>query len=929
MNGNNKKWYERFLKAFFHDPIDKPFDIPKHESRAKDYAKIFEVSESELNEAKGSDIIASCMERSLVDQSIRQTFNEIRHPLSEGYIKLEDEAKNEWSEAVFKEIYEKINKEVDSDIEKKSFFLWRNLLEKLLEGLKEKEELRKYLPILPADTRVPDHSIWEHLKIATAVNASFIDNQLLQNNSLFLFTIGPVQSFIAQARKTQDAYMGSFILSYLTFIGIKEVVKSFGPTSIIYPDLFKQPLMDWYLEKGIGIVLQNSQKKFLDLPTIPNRFVAIIGTTEEEVIGKLVKNIKDAITKEVEQAISTVANKAGLNDELVQLFRQKLKDFPQMFWVALPWKSGNADISIRDLENFHEEETINNWQKLWDWVQQREQLPPNIGLLYPLLYTTLEKFMGARKNLREFEQLKDNEEIGRKCSVCGERAVLFYRKDKEPMFINNNLDFFYGKVSKDSFTLLSNERVPLRRLAVGEGLCALCFLKRNFDMYLSKEVDRLFEDYTFPSTAEVACADFKKKAYEKCSNKLEAYEEMFKKVFKQAQKVKPLPKIREEYKIDRVLEGYWFFEENLNEEILNEEGFVANKNEIDELKKKLQELYEAVEKKPCTYYALIQLDGDEIGKWLSGEKLPKIEKAYNSETWQNLQPDFKKELSEIKVSNGKKLLSPAIHASISTALRNYAIEFVRKIVEEEHLGKLIYAGGDDLLAFVNLEDLLDVMEKLRWAFSGQIIINNSNGEIEPKLNEKTGFVLKDGVYLLTMGSEATCSMGVVIAHYKEPLRYVFAKAKQMNKKAKSNGRDSFGIALIRRSGEEREGVAKWKEQSSEKSLISEMKFLKEKMDATKKPYISDSFIQKFKREFSKFIGHESDLSEEVFNSSLERLIRRSFNKAHNKAENQEQILDEFCQKAKSLFWNIGSSIAEFSAIMEILSFLNKRSSEVE
>lgn len=43
---------------------------------------------------------------------------------------------------------------------------------------------------------------------------------------LFLFTIGPVQSFIAQARKTRDLYAGSKILGGLsTFLsGIKGFV---------------------------------------------------------------------------------------------------------------------------------------------------------------------------------------------------------------------------------------------------------------------------------------------------------------------------------------------------------------------------------------------------------------------------------------------------------------------------------------------------------------------------------------------------------------------------------------------------------------------------------------------------------------------------------------------------------------------------------
>lgn len=41
---------------------------------------------------------------------------------------------------------------------------------------------------------------------------------------LFLFTVGPVQSFIAQARKTQDLYAGSRILGELIFAA-SEVAK--------------------------------------------------------------------------------------------------------------------------------------------------------------------------------------------------------------------------------------------------------------------------------------------------------------------------------------------------------------------------------------------------------------------------------------------------------------------------------------------------------------------------------------------------------------------------------------------------------------------------------------------------------------------------------------------------------------------------------
>lgn len=56
------------LKYFLNDPIDKAFNIITHGQRAKDYAQILGVSG--LDYVRGSDWIASCMERSLLQGDI-------------------------------------------------------------------------------------------------------------------------------------------------------------------------------------------------------------------------------------------------------------------------------------------------------------------------------------------------------------------------------------------------------------------------------------------------------------------------------------------------------------------------------------------------------------------------------------------------------------------------------------------------------------------------------------------------------------------------------------------------------------------------------------------------------------------------------------------------------------------------------------------
>lgn len=169
-------------------------------------------------------------------------------------------------------------------------------------------------------------------------------------------------------------------------------------------------------------------------------------------------------------------------------------------------------------------------------------------------------------------------------------------------------------------------------------------------------------------------------------------------------KVSFIPKLKKDNSGLENFEGEWFFEENLRQKEFEDQlGEKLNEQQIQKLKEKLKALTNKFGR-PSPYFAILKLDGDFMGEWLSGERLPSLEYAYNSETWNKLPNEFKGTLKEL--TTGKKILTPAIHASISHALRNYSLEFVRKIVEEEHLGKLVYSGGDDVLAFVNLKDFM-------------------------------------------------------------------------------------------------------------------------------------------------------------------------------------------------------------------------------
>ena len=77
----------------------------------------------------------------------------------------------------------------------------------------------------------------------------------------FHFTLGPVQGFVAQARRTRDFWAGSFLLSWLSAVAMQAVKKQHG--EIIFPEV-SDDYLNWLENKGTGKKPQQG--------CIPNRF---------------------------------------------------------------------------------------------------------------------------------------------------------------------------------------------------------------------------------------------------------------------------------------------------------------------------------------------------------------------------------------------------------------------------------------------------------------------------------------------------------------------------------------------------------------------------------------------------------------------------------------------------------------------------------
>ena len=267
---------------------------------------------------------------------------------------------------------------------------------------------------------------------------------------LFLFTIGPVQSFIAQARKTRDLYAGSAILGDIIGVTIN-YVRSGSGNKIIMP----AP----------------------DLQAKPNRFIA-------EVIVEYPEHYADevvAIAREKwVQLCAESLQVAGIfqND---QAFARKLQMYleksvsPEAEFECLRSRAVSSLLStFRDLPNGYYKQIENFLETHWVAIRKSDN--------YLSDYNRLQELLGAIKNSRQFDQTDEN--ASRKCSIDGERNALFYRErtidDKKP-----------NDIQKEALPITLTQQ--LTKLDPGEALSAVSLAKRFYEPRKS-----------FPSTAAVA-----------------------------------------------------------------------------------------------------------------------------------------------------------------------------------------------------------------------------------------------------------------------------------------------------------------------------------------------------------------------------------------------------------------------------------------
>lgn len=808
------------LLALLHDPAEKTAILMQssrpHKEIAQQHIEIILGTRENVPDAViTADHVASAADRYNFPQDGKyyvQRFlesPEIRHPLSGSRIKLESMQATDID--VLQEIVTRAIRTIagtynDADESRRLWLrylsLWRELPELLkMEGYGS-EKFGELWDLLPADTRIPDHSIWDHKHLTSALAGAGIH---VNEASLLLFSIGPVQDFIAASRKTSDLWSGSYLLSYLSWQAMKVVCENCGPDAIIFPYLYGQPLVDgWLHEQGLRLFKEPSEKQKL-VASLPNRFFAIVSNDLAE---DLAQKAHDQVLNEFKKISDHAYGKIESSRDQWQ---NQINDFLKCYWVVVPIPE------IRPNNG----QTLNDafkdmYKNLLEWNDEsaeavldafgNAQFPLNIGALYGRLYNVTEQAHGARKALRDFKQLT---EPGYRCSLIPSLAAATPDPDCTPSKLRQ---FWNDIAQKNPGLIKANER-----------LSPVAASKRFLFDYLKVNVG--VDGDRFPSTSEVATADFKLAVLEKVSsddNLKNAVENLMREVSKLRNQLKDvaasetLPKIKNSgayhhFRDFAELDGQWLFVETYQPEALHREYGIGvdPSGAASALQNLLRRADELKISRPSKYYAIAMLDGDNMGKWLSGNCSPPFSTALHSNVLNELKETTHQEWQKLLADEVRRPHAPSQHMAISKALNGFSLQLVKRIVEDEHLGKLVYAGGDDVLAFVSFEHALPMMRKLRAAFSGYL---NENFEVD--WTQKSGFVVlsRNGrkTKILTMGSRATASAGLVVAHHMHPLQQVLGALRMAERDAKDKyGRDSFVVSILKRSGDNLTVGSKW------------------------------------------------------------------------------------------------------------------------
>lgn len=373
------------------------------------------------------------------------------------------------------------------------------------------------------------------------------------------FTLGPIQDFIFQARRTRDLWGGSFLLSWLSGIAMKEVIGAGG--SIVFPSVHDD-------EKNVSAELLTAifRRPLSSNPqpivgSLPTRFKAIVPTDfdpKTKIANVVKKTFTDMARKVLEEYVEPVVE-AKLGNNTLDIWNRQIDNFWEILWVLGDDPSDRSDIHWLDA------------RKNWRLPASTE---PEGGDHCTVMH--------AWQELSGWVRAKD----------CGKQDKFW--------------DEMRGRIG----------RLDLRP---DERLCAIAFVKRMLPK-LAREDGKIFgwpmDSRNWPSTAYMAAVPWIKKAWDTGKGGTTRLTELAYEYFYEGARGEwdtDIVCLQGVDKRFRGLDGNAF-----HLPALANDKTTPLKNEIgrDKLKSTLKALQEKVGHPASPFYALLLMDGDSLGAML-------------------------------------------------------------------------------------------------------------------------------------------------------------------------------------------------------------------------------------------------------------------------------------------------------------------------
>ncbi len=803
----------------------------------------------------------------------------------------------------------KIAMDAGPDALKETFFLlWRQFKDALIQANPADRNLWEYMP---ADSRCPDHPIWEHNRLTSAL--SFVNRSLSADSDeepdhpwLFSFALRPVQEFLSQARKSQDLWTGSMLLAELSFAAMQPIIDKYGPDVIIYPDLRGNPRADIRFAD-----LLHSTPAATRAAVIPHTFVAILprgdgrGYLEEiEALGRRcsgeVREKWKMFTHDVRswmESCMSVASGSSRGSAWKELWQHGLEHCPlEPTWVAIPWPMpidrrhyytpGRAlpcqdvpekgdDRGEESKQQRQQQHRLGRWmpgnvndhynlvQEVFSSVNRKWFLQS--GVLYAQAHHKLKVLHGIRRRTMTIPGSYPADISLEKCTICHERPALGNRR-------------VGGRQHAESIRLAVSRVWQLRDFDPeqqgSERLCPVCSVRRflvrsdsgrkgelntfnrvcfgpNASCTAVQDSDGRVRT-PFASTVQIAAQgylaglaqhhaalDTELRAVLRMHRQLDLGRPSFPRGLPRLGKAAATHSLARDFlELDPQLT---LFPEQARARMQYVTGS-ARKN-WEKLERAVTELRASADRllrqSPGTQVAVLTMDGDRMGELLLG--MP----GRIHVRWRDiLHPDIDRKVRERFKEYGwgdlrqrSRMAGPALHAFVSRALADFNHHIAPWVVEQEYGGRLIYSGGDDLLALVPVTDAMAVASRLHELFTAPWLIDTRSDThpwswleqgrvswdpvaarqrfkpfhqgMDQKTREKW---LRSGRLIAMLGKSGHISAGIACGHFKTRMGLLLRTSHTLLEEwAKERaGRQAAGLGHFSRNGIKTMFAAPWR-----------------------------------------------------------------------------------------------------------------------